>query len=286
MRGILNINKPRGWTSRDVVNRIERLVRPAKAGHAGTLDPLATGVLAVCIGQATRLIEYLQAGRKQYRGTFWLGRESDTEDITGEVRELPGGKLPTRAAFEAALPAFVGEQMQRPPAYSALKVQGKRAYSLARQGQHVELAPRPIEIFALRLVGYAWPEVVLDIECSSGTYVRSLGRDLAASLGTAAVMSGLVRTAVGPLKLESSIELDSLTKESIAPQLLPAELAVAHLPRLILSGEDILRATQGKRIALRDAVSGEEAAALDAAGRLIAILKRRGDAWHPDKVFA
>ncbi len=141
MFGILNLHKPPGMTSRQAVDRIERLVRPDKAGHAGTLDPLAEGVLVVCVGPATRLIEYVQQMRKSYRGTFQLGCDSDTEDITGQVHALPDPPIPSRAAIEQAATAFVGTIEQCPPAYSALKVAGRRAYALARAGHKVELAP-------------------------------------------------------------------------------------------------------------------------------------------------
>lgn len=283
--GLLNLNKPAGWTSRDVVNRVQRFVRPAKAGHAGTLDPLATGVLVVCVGPATRLIEYVQAGRKRYRGTFLLGRESDTEDISGEVRELTTPPIPSRTAIEAALLPFVGVIAQRPPAYSALKIQGQRAYDLARAGKTVDLAPRTIEVFALTLVGYAYPELVLDIECSGGTYVRSLGRDIALSLGTGAVMSSLVRTAVGPFSLNEAYELDALSPASLPSLLLPPALAVTQLPRITVSEAETLRIVQGKQLARAETIAGDEIAAFDDAGQLVAILRRQGDAWQPDKVF-
>jgi tRNA pseudouridine55 synthase len=283
--GLLNIHKPRGWTSRDVVNRVQKLARPDKAGHAGTLDPLATGVLVVCIGAATRLIEYVQAGRKHYRATFLLGRESDTEDVEGDVRLLENPLVPTREEIERVLPQFVGPQLQRPPAYSALKIQGQRAYDLARQGKEVNLQPRPIDVFALQLVGYAYPEFVLDIECGGGTYVRSLGRDIAATLGTGAVMFGLVRTAIGPFHLRDACPVDELTSARIEAALLPVALAVAHLPRVTLGADDVVRAVQGKRITLDSDTPGEEVAAFDASGKLVALLRRRDVGWHPEKVF-
>ena len=181
-------------TSRRAVDLVERLARPAKAGHAGTLDPLATGVLVVCVGAATRLIEYVQRMPKRYRATFLLGRQSPTEDIEGEVTELPDAPIPTLDEIAAAAGRFVGRIAQRPPAFSALKVAGRRAYKLARAGQPPQLAPRPVEIFAAEIKSYQYPELVMEVECGSGTYIRSLGRDLAESLGTAAVMSALVRT--------------------------------------------------------------------------------------------
>jgi tRNA pseudouridine55 synthase len=288
MFGILNINKPPGWTSRDVVNRVQRIVRPHKAGHVGTLDPLATGVLVVCVGAATRLIEYVQRQRKTYRGTFLLGRASDTEDITGEVRELADPSRPSRNELLQILPQFVGSIEQTPPAYSALKVQGQRAYDLARRGHTVELAPRTIEVFALRLVGYAYPEFVLDITCSGGTYVRSLGRDIAQRLGTAAVMSGLVRTAIGPFALSDSVELDELNSQNASSHLLPAALAVQGVPPLILTPQEQRQLILGQNIRRADASSEPaEFAAYDADGQLLGILARReGAILKPAKVFA
>jgi tRNA pseudouridine55 synthase len=288
MFGLLNINKPPAWTSRDVVNRVQRFVRPDKAGHAGTLDPLATGVLIVCIGQATRLIEYVQRSRKTYRGTFLLGRESDTEDIAGEVREVADARQPTREELLDILPRFLGSSAQQPPAYSALKVGGRRAYDLARRGEVVDLAPRTIEIFDLRLVGYSYPELVLDITCGGGTYVRSLGRDIAWRLGTAAVMSGLVRTAIGPFRLADSLELAELTFDNVNSLLLPAALAVHGLPTLVLTEAEQRRLVLGQNIQRPDASpASAEFAALAADGTLLGILSRRHDAlFKPEKVFA
>lgn len=271
---MLNVAKPPGMTSRDVVNHVQRLVRPHKVGHAGTLDPLATGVLVLCLGHATRLIEYVQEQRKSYRGSFLLGQESDTEDSTGEVRTLVSPVIPTLEQIQAALPCFIGAIEQRPPVYSALKVKGQRAYDLARQGKEVDLAPRTIEVYDLRIVSYVYPELVLDIECGSGTYVRSLGRDLAESLGTAAVMSALVRTAIGVFPLTESVTLDSLNAESIAAHLLSPRSAVAHLPLLTISDAEQLRLIQGKRIAAPVDDPASELAAINVAGQLIAVVQR------------
>ena len=189
MFGLLNINKPSGITSRRVVDRVARLVKPLKAGHAGTLDPLASGVLVVCVGQATRLIEYVQRMPKRYRATFLLGRSSPTEDVEGEVSELAGAPEPSRAQIEQAAQGMLGQLAQRPPAFSAIKVAGRRSYDLARAGQAVELEPRTITVYGIDLIAYRYPELELDIRCGSGTYVRTLGRELAERLGSCAVMS-------------------------------------------------------------------------------------------------
>jgi tRNA pseudouridine55 synthase len=278
MFGLLNLHKPAGWTSRDAVNRVQRLVRPHKVGHAGTLDPLATGVLVIGIGPATRLVEYVQRMPKRYRATFLLGRESDTEDVAGTVRELTDPPVPTRDAVAAALPQFLGRIAQRPPAYSALKVAGKRAYALARAGKNVELAEREIDVYAMTIVDYDYPRLVLDVECGSGTYVRSLGRDLAAALGTCAVMEALTRSAIGEFRLADAIHPETLTLEQIRASLLPAHLAVAQLPQVTLSAEEVVRIGRGQSIERSGAdLSTAEFAAVDANGNLLAILGHRGE---------
>jgi len=276
--GILNLNKPPAVTSRDVVNQIQRLVRPAKVGHAGTLDPLATGVLVVCVGAATRLIEYIQRMPKGYTGTFLLGRSSPTEDIEGEVTELDNPPVPTREQIVAAAAALVGHIEQRPPIYSALKVDGQRAYALARKGKEVKLKPRPVTIHRLDVEAYNYPQLTLNIECGSGTYVRSLGRDLAESVGTAAVMSALVRTKVGCFDLSESLGPHQITQENWTDHLLPASRAVESLSRIELSADEITEIRNGRMIP-RDVGpdDAKEFAAIDATGRLIAILIRRGE---------
>jgi len=287
MLELLNIDKPGGISSRDVVNRVEHLVRPVKVGHAGTLDPLATGVLVLCLGSATRLIRHIQDLPKQYRATFLLGRESESDDVETEVRELPGVAAPTAAEIAAVLPEFVGALQQRPPAFSAIKVRGQRAYALARQKVSVELAPRPVNVYALQLVAYAYPELVLDISCGGGTYVRALGRDLAQALGTAAVMSQLTRTAVGSFTIDQACPLDRLTPATLPRHLWPGSRAVAHLPALILTPEEIRRVTHGMTIMRPAHPVLREAAGFDAAGHLIAVLLRRDDDWlRPAQVFA
>jgi tRNA pseudouridine55 synthase len=277
--GLINLNKPDGMSSRQAVNPVQRLARPAKAGHAGTLDPLATGVLVVCVGGATRLIEYVQRMPKQYVGTFLLGRQSVTEDIEGEVIELPDQPEPTLAQIEAAAQRLVGQIEQRPPVFSALKVHGRPAYKLARQGKSVELAARPITIYRIAVRSYEYPELSLEIDCGSGTYVRSLGRDLAASLGTSAVMSGLVRTRIGGFCIEDAIDPGVLTLDNWLCHVQPPLRAVEYLPRMQLSAADTERIRNGltiERTGGEDAVDGLEGAAEVAAigpdGQLIGLL--------------
>ncbi len=277
MFGLLVVNKPAGVTSRDVVIRVQRLVRPRKVGHAGTLDPLATGVLVIAIGQATRLVEYVQQMPKTYRATFLLGRTSDTEDIEGQVHELPDPPLPTAEQIRAALPQFVGTIDQVPPAYSALKVEGRRAYELARRGQTVELTARSIEIHSLELILYTYPALTLLVRCGSGTYIRSLGRDLARSLGTDAVMSALVREAIGPFVLAAAMDANRLDLATFTANLQPPLLAVRDLPHLDVTESEARRLVVGQSIDNRWMRPLTEAAAVDEQGALVAIVVPTGD---------
>ncbi len=274
--GLLNLDKPAGITSRDAVDLVERLARPAKVGHAGTLDPLATGVLVICVGAATRLTEYVQRMPKRYVGTFLLGRSSATEDIDSPVSLLGDPPIPTAAAIEAAAEKFVGSLLQRPPVFSALMVAGQRAYDLARRGETVELKPRPIEVYGLKVARYDYPELVLEVECGGGTYVRSLGRDLAESLGTAAVMSALVRTAIGPWTLDTAVDPRTLTAADWQGRLDPLRKALSALPVRELTAAEVSRVRQGLFIPLTAPAENPEIAAVDASGRLVAILVPRG----------
>jgi tRNA pseudouridine55 synthase len=284
--GLLNVNKPSGVTSRRVVDQVQRLVKPAKVGHAGTLDPLASGVLVIGIGQAARLVEYIQQMPKRYRATFLLGRSSDTEDIEGVVTTLPNALQPSRADIESARIEMTGEIEQRPPAYSALKISGRRAYALARAGEDVDLSPRKVIVYRAQIIRYEYPELSIDIECGSGTYVRSFGRDLAERVGTAAVMSALERTAIGRFTLEEAIEIGQLTPESFAAQLLPPKLAVRGLmSEFVITEADVQRLKNGLSIAAPpDAPS--PCAALDEGDTLVALLGLHPDgAYWPAKFF-
>ena len=286
MIGTLNINKPTGITSRSAVNHVQRIARQAKMGrmkmgHAGTLDPLASGVLVLCVGAATRLMGFVQKMPKRYRATFLLGHESDTEDIAGRVIPITNPPRPGRADIEAVLPRLVGTIWQRPPIYSALKLHGRRACDRARQGEIVELKPREVEIHKLVIVEYEYPTLILDIECGKGTYVRSLGRDVAKLLGTAAVMSSLERTAIGCFKVEDACILDQLTSTNLSSHMLPAATAVSTLPLIIVSENEAERIASGQSIDQRCDVLGEQVAAFDRAGELRAILVRRKDGWGP-----
>ena len=274
-------------TSRRVVDRVVRLVgKKTKVGHAGTLDPLATGVLVVCLGRATRLIEYVQRMPKRYTGSFLLGRTSTTEDVEGEVTELVNPPLPPREEIERSARQFVGQIEQRPPAFSALKVAGRRAYDLARRGETPVLKPRTITVHSIEVLSYEYPELILDIHCGSGTYVRSLGRDLAESLGTGAVMSALERTAIGGFHVDEAVSLDDLTPGNLAEYLHPALAAVESMPTATLTADQYARIANGQSIGLTDLPDADEIAALDSVGQLAAILIPRGNkTWRPLRFF-
>lgn len=284
MFGLLNLDKPVGWTSRDVVNRVQNLVRPAKAGHAGTLDPLATGVLVVCIGQATRLISHVQQQPKTYAATLLLGRSSASDDIESEVVEYPLARQPTRTDIEAMLPRFLGSIQQRPPAYSAIKVGGKRAYDRARRGEDVQLEPRPVEIYELAIDDYCYPELQLTMRCGSGTYVRSLGRDLAEALGTSAVMSALTRTAIGEFAVENAIDVENLDSIELAEHLCSPLLAVPHLSQITLSEAQATEIRHGRLICTSEVTTSppkadEVFAAVSSDGQLLALLCEKRPGW-------
>lgn len=246
LAGLLNVNKPAGMTSRDVVDMVVRAAGTGRVGHAGTLDPLATGVLVVCVGWTTRLVPYVQELRKVYRAEFLLGCTSDTDDVTGEVQPLTEATLPERADILAALPAYVGRIRQVPPRHSAVHVGGRRAYELARRGVAVDLPPREVDVFHLELVSYEAPHLVLEIECGSGTYVRALGRDLGNELRCGAVMSRLERRAVGDFHVDDAISPHELTAANLRSHLLPPAVAVRHLPRYDCPPERLPDLRQGR----------------------------------------
>ncbi|MDF1744293.1 MAG: tRNA pseudouridine(55) synthase TruB [Gimesia sp.] len=249
LSGLLNIHKREGMTSRQVVDRIQKLVKPAKAGHAGTLDPLATGVLVVCIGSATRLIRFVQEQPKEYIGEFILGKRSDTDDISGNVTATPDCPRLTREQLEICLPELTGMIAQVPPQFSAVHIDGQRAYDRARRGETFEIQPRTVEVHELELLDFEFPRFQLRIVCGSGTYVRSLGRDLGEQLGVGAIMTSLVRTRIGTFHLSSAINLDQeCSLESITTQLHNPASAVAHLTQYECNERELLHLSQGRKL--------------------------------------
>jgi len=225
MFGLLNVNKPPGPTSHDVVARVRRLLpRRTKVGHTGTLDPFAGGVLVLGVGPATRLAPHVSEGAKQYRAEVTFGATSTTDDVEGELTPT-GAAVPREADLAAVLGEFVGQIDQVPPAHSAVHVDGRRAYELARRGEAVDLPARPVRIDALELLGCADGRAVIRIDCGKGTYIRALARDLGRRLGCGAYCSALTRTRVGPFTLAQARQLDRLTVENLPAALLPARLA-------------------------------------------------------------
>lgn len=290
--GFLNIDKPTACTSHDVVNIVRRLLGQRRVGHAGTLDPLATGVLVLGVGHGTRLIEYLVTTRKTYRAGILLGRTTTTDDSAGDVvRDRPVNA--DAAAVRSALEQFAGTIAQVPPAFAAVHVEGTRAYVKARRGEAVALEPRQVTIHRLEVLEMQLPRLTLEVECSTGTYVRALARDLGETLGCGGHLEALTRTGVGAFALEDAIALDALedriARESWQDILLPLDLPLRNWPARHLSDAETKQILNGVRIAAAGAVSpGQYARAYDPQGRLLAVLEAVDSTpplWQPVKVF-
>jgi tRNA pseudouridine55 synthase len=303
MDGIVNIDKPVGMTSHDVVTQVRRITHQRRVGHTGTLDPLASGVLPICLGQATRMAEYLSEGGKVYEATITFGVVTDTYDAEGQVVTTAPVHL-SRADVEALLPAFLGEQQQLPPLYSAIKRHGQPLYKLARAGITVERQPRMVTIHRLTVREWRPPVVMLEVACSKGTYIRSLAHDLGERAGCGAHLSGLVRLRSGPFRLEDSISLDAFAhhcQENTWQEIvfMPDE-ALLDRQAIIVgpSTEEWIRHGNGLGrgplpLCAPNAMAGSRDTAapllrvytLD--GRFIAVLRWRPDEdqWHPHKVF-
>ncbi len=299
MFGVLNLNKPAGVTSRDVVNVVQRLVKPAKAGHAGTLDPMATGVLLVCVGAATRLISLLQRSSKTYVAGFRFGQRSDTDDCSGIVTDVPiDGDVPSEQQVRDVLRTFIGTIEQVPPAFSAVKVNGQRAYAKARRGESVELKSKSVHVFAIDVIEYAWPNLTLQIECGSGTYIRSIARDLGASLGCGGLMTSLERTAIGEFLVTAAIAPESLSAESIVTMMTDPIRVVADMPTYQCNSDDEELVRIGRQLSISksklhipdgtDAAQVSEIAVVSADGtRLLALgeLNLQNEVVQPRTVF-
>lgn len=293
LNGIFIIDKAPGMTSHDVVARVRRITRQKRVGHAGTLDPMATGVLPVVVGQATRLVEYLSDADKAYRATLTLGMTSDTYDREGEIVATPDAAMPPRDDIERALDSFRGDIEQVPPMHSALKVGGKKLYELARQGIEVERKARPVQITRLEIEAYRPPHLQLFIECSKGTYIRSLAHDLGEALGIGALLDALVRTRVGAFMREDAITLDGL-ETAFAEGTWQETL---HPPESILSGWAIYQVDaltekailQGKAVPIEvdSTVDLDTAAVKGPSGDLLAVVEwnKVTRLWQPRKVF-
>ncbi len=278
--GLLLVDKPAGMTSHDVVLAARRAIGEPRIGHAGTLDPFATGLLVLLLGRATRLLPYMNGEPKRYRATIRFGVESDTDDLEGSP--VRTAAPPTRQAVEDAIPTLTGTIQQLPPAFSAKHVGGKRAYDLARAGKAPALEPVPVTVHEWRLG--AWHEQDLDVEitCGGGTYIRALARDLGRLTGSAAHLRALRRTAIGPFKVEEAVSVSDL-QEQRAPLRPPLE-ALAGMGTQRLAHADITRVVRGQEVPAT--VSGNRAALLAADGEtLVALAERRGERWQPRVVM-
>ncbi len=290
--GVLVVDKPVGLTSHDVVQIIRRGTGIRRAGHTGTLDPRASGVLVILIGPAVRLSEYVSASDKRYQATIRLGASTDTYDAEGQPVSYPNAAnilaSLTEEKFEEILQNYVGEFDQKPPAYSAIKVDGKKAYESAREGEEVELEPRKINVYSLDLLEWAPPEVVVDVFCSSGTYVRSLANELGEALSVGAHLVGLRRTKSGRFTLRDAISLRRLRESFEAgdwyTHLIPAAEALADWPMVELSSDEVELLRHGHRLKA-DPESPQWARALTEQGDLVALVENLDGEWQPRKVF-
>ncbi len=305
MDGIFVINKSDGMTSHDVVARVRRLTRQKRVGHAGTLDPAATGALPILLGLATRVAEYLSESGKAYRAVIRFGVETNTYDREGEVTsEAPSGGL-TLAQIAAALPDFLGEQDQLPPIYSAIKRGGRPLYALARAGEVVVVEPRRVRIDALRIVAWQPPDLTLDVECGKGTYIRSLAHDLGQRLGPGAHLAALTRTRSGPFTLDQALTLEELERalatDAWRDHFFAADEALLDWPALILGEASEARMRQGQPLRFAETASSSSPAgraaggespplarAYSADGRFLGIAQWSDEqvAWQPHKVLA
>ena len=287
--GLILVDKPTGPTSHKVVSIVRRETGVRKVGHAGTLDPRASGVLILCLGSATRLSEYLSTTSKRYEAVVRFGKSTKTYDAEGDDIHITGA-VPTEEDIRDIIPEFTGKIEQVPPPYSAIKVKGKKAYELAREGKEVNLESRDVTIYKLNLVEYRPPDLVLDIECSAGTYIRSLAHDLGEQLGTGAFLANLRRTKVGHFTIDDCVSLRTLELGFVdgtwVEHLRPAVDALPDLPRISVEGKDYEDVTFGRLIPADGTASGT-AMAIGPDGDLAAILEAAEDGtkWHPKKVF-
>jgi tRNA pseudouridine55 synthase len=290
--GWLILDKPAGMTSTHAVSVIKRAFSAAKAGHAGTLDPLATGVLPIALGEATKTVSFVMDGRKAYRFTVRWGAETDTDDAEGTVIAT-SDKRPDPDAIRRVLPRFTGTVLQTPPKFSALKIAGERAYDLARAGEAVNLEPRPVEIERLDLVGIPDPDhAEFEAGCGKGTYVRALARDLGRALGTCGHVTALRRTAVGPFGETDTVDLAALPEPGSPPGsggavLRPVAAGVANLAMLSVSRADAARLARGQAALLRgrDAPILEGWVAVSTQGDLIALAEIEQGEIRPRRIF-
>lgn len=289
MNGLLILDKPQGLSSHAAIYRVRKLSGEDRVGHAGTLDPMATGVLLILLGSAVRLSEYIVDHDKKYRAVVQLGVETDTYDATGTIVSTSEVK-PSPDAIRTALASLVGKQMQVPPAHSAIQIRGKRAYKLARQGVNLELKPRAVEIYTIEPREVQETRVEFDVACSKGTYIRSLAHDLGAKLGTGAHLAALRRLASGAFTLASALTLDqvgqAVANQTFAQQLLSMDTAIPQFDAINLDAAGARAVRNGQFIAAPPNLTTSLVRAYDESHRLIAILERvSGEQLKPKKVL-
>lgn len=285
LSGLLVVDKPVGPTSHDVVGRVRRAAGTRRVGHAGTLDPLAGGVLLVCVGQATRLVEYLVGLDKVYETTVRLGQSTTTYDAEGDVT----AERPVAVSAEeivAALDAFRGPIRQRVPPFSAVKRDGQPLYKKARRGEAIDLPDREVTIRILELLSYEPPLLTLRMDVSSGTYVRSLAHDLGQALGCGGHVVALRRTSVGRFNQVEAIALEELTPDALLSHLRPPAAVVAHLPRVAFDGEAVAELRFGRRLPVGVEAPAGDVAAFDFAGDLVGIVAIEAGEWRARKILA
>ena len=294
INGWLIIDKPYHVGSTTVVTRLKHCLSPSKIGHAGTLDPLATGVLPIALGTATRLIPYVMDGQKTYEFQITWGAETSTDDTAGEVVTTSDIR-PIQAEIEAVLPEFVGTINQLPPAYSALKINGQRAYDLARSGQEVVLCPRPIRIDSLELISCTRDTADFRVSCGKGTYVRSLGRDIGRRIGCLGHITVLRRIKCGPFSLSDAMPMHMFDtpKQPEDVSFLPLDTALEHMPKIILPYTEAHRLTQGQRLSAKQwqhclsrPIQAEEVVCLYSDGKLLGLVKIDKHTIHPYRIFS
>jgi len=293
MDGVLNINKPSGMTSHDVVERVRRILREKRIGHTGTLDPLATGVLVLCIGKATRIAQYLEAGEKEYKAVMRLGVSTDTLDAGGQVLATKSYTPPERQRIIEVMKGFTGSIMQRPPAYSAVKVAGVPSYRLAREGRAELLKPRPITIFSIELTAYEDPLVSLLVRCSKGSYIRTLCAEIGDALGMGAHLAFLERTRSGSFSIDRAVSLDQLqammTAGTVEQVVTPIDDALAEFPSVPISETEAVSVMHGNAISCPLSIANitsERVRLHSPAGRLLGLARIVAGALKPDLVFS
>lgn len=288
MLGFLNVLKPPGMTSHDVVQVVRKLANTRQVGHTGTLDPLAAGVLVLAVGQATRLSDLILRGTKRYRAELTLGLLTDSGDAEGKLLEQIDASEVTRQQISDALPQFVGELTMRPPAHSAVRIDGRKAYELARSGEVVDMPERTVTINALHLVEFSpgrQARALLDIECSHGTYVRSLAMMIGEAIGPGAMLSALLRTRVGTHTIEQSVTIEELEAD-LPAHLLGLREALPRLPVFTMDASQANALTHGQAVETEYPICDEPLFAVDEVGEVICLAEMADGYLWPRKVFA